>query len=57
LTKEIDASGLVNSTQENYLANGPFMIQTQLLGSYARTFWLFAKYKIDNTESKRSLSD
>lgn len=53
LTKEIDASTLVNSTQENFLVNGPFIIQTQELGSYARQFWLFAKFKIQNTESKK----
>lgn len=54
LTREIDAASLTNSSQENYLANGPFIIQTQLLGSYSRTCWLFAKYKIENTESKRA---
>lgn len=57
LTKEIDASALSNSSQEDYLANGPFFIQTQLLGSYSRQFWLFAKYQIENTESELLLSD
>lgn len=52
LTKEIDAVTLTNSSQEDFLANGPFIIQTQLLGSYSRQLWLFAKYQIDNTESK-----
>lgn len=51
LTREIDASMLANNSQENFLANGPFIIQTQLLGSYSRQFWLFAKYFIENTES------
>lgn len=54
LTREIDASTLANSSEEDYLTNGPFVIQTQLLGSYSRQFWLFAKYKIENTESKLS---
>lgn len=52
LTREIDASTLSNSSQEEFLANGPFIIQTRLLGSYSRQFWLFAKYQIENTESK-----
>lgn len=52
LTREIDASTLnANSSEEDYLAKGPFVINTQLLGSYSRQFWLFAKYKIENTES------
>lgn len=54
LTREIDASTLANSSEEDYLTNGPFVIKTQLLGSYSRQFWLFAKYKIENTESKLS---
>lgn len=52
LTREIDASTLSNSSQEEFLANGPFVIQTRLLGSYSRQFWLFAKYQIENTESE-----
>lgn len=52
MTHEFDASTLANSSQENFLANGPFIIQTQLLGSYSRQFWLFARYKIENTESE-----
>lgn len=52
LTKEIDASSLVNNSQENFLAKGPFVIQTQLLGSYSRQLWLFAKYRIESTDSK-----
>lgn len=52
LTREFDAATLTNGSQEDFLANGPFIIQTQLLGSYSRQFWLFARYKIVNTESK-----
>lgn len=52
LTKEIDAAALSNSSREDFLANGPFIIHTQLLGSYSRQLWLFAKYQIDSRESK-----
>lgn len=50
--KEIDATSLSNNSQEDFLSNGPFIIQSQFLGSYARQLWLFAKYKIENTEGK-----
>lgn len=55
LTREIDASKLANSSSENFLANGPFIVQTTLLGSYSRQLWLFAKYQIENTESNYDL--
>ncbi|CRK99945.1 CLUMA_CG013243, isoform B [Clunio marinus] len=52
LIKEINAMSLVNSSQDDFLANGPFVIQTQLLGTYSRQLWLFAKYKIESTDNE-----
>jgi len=49
--KEIDAASLSNNASD-FLSNGPFVIQSTLLGSYSRQLWLFAKYKIENTENE-----
>jgi hypothetical protein len=52
LTKEIDASSLPNNTNNDFLTEGPFIIKSQQVGTYSRQIWLFAKYKILNTESE-----
>lgn len=53
LLKELDASKLIDNNTQPDFATGPFKINTQqLLNSYARQLWLFAKYQIENTESK-----
>lgn len=55
LINEIDASKLrLNDTHdENFLARGPFKINSQYVSSYERQMWLFAKYKIKNTASEK----
>lgn len=57
LIREIDAikTSDSNMTQENFLANGPFKIQSGYLSTYARQLWLFSKYQIENTESEWKL--
>jgi hypothetical protein len=48
--KKIEASKLFDQS-ENVTAKittGPFKIKTQMLSSYARQLWLFAKYEIEN---------
>jgi hypothetical protein len=48
--KKIEASKLIdqNDNLTAKITTGPFKIQSQMLSSYARQLWLFAKYEIEN---------